>query len=192
LSPGHRKFVDGLLMGLSQTEAACQAGYARGDATTDPYGKGHGAGTRAYAHHLAHRRDVQEAILEASRGEVSGELPQAVRKIVELASGLIRYPDPNNPDVVTLERVPAGTQLKAATWVAAQAGMRDVIEHKVEVTLTDAEKLKELHDRAVRLGLDPTELLGDVTDAEFEVIADHPAPQGMAQEEIDEWLANIL
>ena len=64
-------------------------------------------------------------------------------------------------------------QYKALKTVLNFAGMREINESRQEVTVkNDAEQLLELRQIAARLGLSENELIGNLTEAEWEVVKD--------------------
>jgi hypothetical protein len=66
-------------------------------------------------------------------------------------------------------------QYKALKTVLNFAGMREMNESRQEVTVrTDAEQLLELKQIAARLGLSENELIGNLTEAEWEVVKEEP------------------
>lgn len=149
LSPRHRAFV--LLMFATGGGSGDMTKIARLAGYTD---KGNGA-IQVQAHRLAHREDVQRAIEEESRRRVKSLLPAAIQQLEAIMV------NPQHKD-----------QLKAVAMTLGRAGLVEVSEskHTHEVILTRDEKIAEIASLAKSLGRDPAEFLGQVVDADYDVV----------------------
>lgn len=122
-----------------QGAAARAAGYGTVDSTNEYF--------RVQGHRVAHRADVQEAILEFSR------------KDVNIAAAVIATPVTISIAMDT--DLPARDRLRACEMLFNRGGMPAQTEHKVTVEHVDDSRMLEFVDRlAAELGVDRTRLIG--------------------------------
>lgn len=155
------KFVDGLVIGMSNTQAARAAGYSAGDPAV----------VKAIAHKLAHNPKVLAAIREAADLALRSKGLAAINVLGEI----LEDPCAENKD-----------RLRAAAEILNRSGFGPQSEHTVKVEhveKTDQEKVASIVRMARQLGLDPRKLLGQagvdpatITDAEFTEIT--PSSEG--------------
>lgn len=160
LSPPMRAFVYAKVhFGCSNAEAARRAGYSKD--------KAHNAKVTAYQ--LAHRDDVQAAIIEASRKVMASEGPRSIKTLVDIR-------DDKGKD--------AKDRIKAATELLNRGGLNAVSEHhvKVEHRMTDAQRDARIVALCKELGISDGEarkmlVAPDVIDAEFTEVEPEKTPE---------------
>lgn len=176
LAPMHRLFVDSYLLSGNATQAARDAGYVDSPASREGDGRGPGAYVRQRGSDLLKRNDVRDAIIECSRSILTGDIPQRLQKMVELASGQLLAEDPATGGAVKIRDVSDAVVFKANQWLLQQGGLRDVVQHEPSPEMKSvAETLKDIAARAKALGVAlPLPASIDVTDADYEEIEDVP------------------
>jgi hypothetical protein len=130
LSPLQRGFVLAkVYYGLDDRNAARAAGYAE-------------SFSRHHAHEVAHRADVQAAILECGKALLRGEGAKSIRTMVEIRDNAMIKPE---------------TRLKAAIEIANRSGFHITTEHHEHVHqhLSEAETDRRILALAAELGLPP-------------------------------------
>jgi hypothetical protein len=101
---------------------------------------------KVQAHRLCHRQDVLAAIQEVAEKFNRSSVAMAVRVREQIASS----PIAKDSD-----------RLKAVDSILSSAGMGPKSVHEVNVTITDAQMIRELTEMAKVLGVDPKTLVGD-------------------------------
>lgn len=125
---------------------------------------------KVQAHRLAHDAKVQAAILE--------EAGKRIQAGTIAASGLL-------VEVIGAKKVPVKDKLKAAGMLLDRGGLPAASEHRVTVTHPEdrVAKLQRMANLAKSLGLDPRQLLGNLSDAiegDYEVLVDAGVTSGAA------------
>lgn len=126
---------------------------------------GEHTGIRVTAWRLAHDPAIQAAIQEEARKRLNSLAPAAIEAIAEI----VRNPQHKK-------------QLEAAMTVLSRTGISEATVKKVEVTISDQQKMDQIRLRAEYLGIDADALLGKValptpavsgtiTEAEYEEVA---------------------
>ena len=142
LTEKQRAFVMALVdCGGNATSAARKAGYLD---------SGNG-GINVLAHRLTHDERIQNALIEESRKRIKAASIIAVDFLV---------------DVLKSAKYEQKERLKAAEMLLNRGGLHALTEHKVDVVHkqdTDSQIL-EVYQGAMRLGIDPRTLLGDLAD----------------------------
>lgn len=125
----------------------------------------HHSGIRVTAWRLAHDPDIQAAMQEEARRRLNSLAPAAIEAIADIL---------HNPQ--------HKKQLEAAMTVLSRTGISEATVKKVEVTISDQQKMDQIRLRAEYLGIDADALLGKValptpavsgtiTEAEYEEVA---------------------
>lgn len=123
------------------------------------------SGIRVTAWRLAHDPYIQAAITEEARRRLQSLTPAAIEAIADIL---------HNPQ--------HKKQLEAAMTVLSRSGISEATVKKVEVTISDQQKMDQIRLRAEYLGIDADALLGKValptpavsgtiTEAEYEEVA---------------------
>lgn len=148
LTPMRRAFV------VAYCTNGCDATAAARDAGWQDTGSG---AIRVTAHRTLHRPDVRAAIREWTIAAMQAKLP-IYRTLLEEVAENVQHKD----------------QTKAILALMDRGGLPAVTERNVNVnvTVTKAEKIAEIRKWALETGQDPQELLGDVSDAEFEEVSE--------------------
>lgn len=156
LNERQRAFVEGILNGMSQTDAYIAAGYSSN--TRDS--------ARMMASKLAHTKSIQDAILEGGHAFAGARIKQWLKLVEGIAE------DPNQSGVA---------RLKALDMLLSRGGSiqksETVIKHERE--MNPEEWKQRVLTASKALGIDPTPLLAkyDYVDASFDVVADQPATE---------------
>ena len=130
LTPLRRNWVLAkVFLALDDTNAARAAGYTEKTA-------------RHHAYEIAHREDIQAAILEVGKALLRGEGARSIRTMVAIRDD---------------KMVRADTRLKAAEMIANRAGFHVSTEHHVHTHahLSDAQMDKRILALAAELGMAP-------------------------------------
>src|SRR5574340_289779 len=143
LSPRHQAFVIAYCCnGCNATAAAKEAGY-----------KGEGL-LHTQGYRVKNREDVRLAIREVTLASIQANLPKYTAALEKIAA------DENHRQ-----------QYKALVALLTRGGIAEMRESNVNVTIrTEAEKVERIRELAEKHNIPIAEVLGTVTDAQYEVL----------------------
>lgn len=150
--------------------AYCTMGYADKTAAARAAGykespNGRGLSTQAQA--LMHNPRIQAAVVEFGKARLHEMLPNALKALEDIV---------NQPG--------HKKQLDAARVIMNRAGLQErmIVEHTGEILLSAKEKVMEIKQMAKLLGLKPEDVLGQITDVEFEDVPAEAEPEEIPTE----------
>lgn len=160
LNPQQRLFVFYMFerQRCSATAAVRLAGYA------DPGPQSSSA--RSYASQLMHNPKIKAAMHEYAKDRIHAMLPDASRAMQEILN-----------DAQHVDRY------KVAKAIHGLSGITEVVEKHVvheHSLISPQQKIEAIRAFAIQNGLDPTKMLGTITDAEFTEVQ---SPQEMSIED---------